>query len=109
MIKMLLVCRYSIDAQVFFVRGPPYNGRDIEASLQRHVHVWKRWRGTFLPDMDGRLIAGLVLHRRSCSSSVLAIYFIHFMIVIRLLSHYLLFLAWIAAVCILYAEAGCNT
>ena len=61
-------------AQVFSVRVPPYNGRDIETSLRRLVHVWKRWREIFLPIMDGRLIAALLLHRRSLSSTVLAFY-----------------------------------
>src|ERR1041385_5306020 len=50
LIKISLVCRFFIDARVFSVRGPSYNGRNIEAYLWRRVHYWKRWRGIFLPN-----------------------------------------------------------
>ena len=107
MIKMSLICRYSTVAQLLSVHGLPYNGRDIETSLRRHVLAWRRWQGTFFHNMGGRLIAGLDLHRPSSLDMAYASYII-LLVVMRLLLHNFLLSLWISAVCIFDAETGCN-
>ena len=99
---------FSTEAQLFSVRGPPYNEGDIETSLWRHVQGWNRWRGTFFHDMDGRLIAALVL-RRLASKLLMQAFYIIIPIVFRLHLCSFIFFYTFVAVCIFYAEAGCNT
>jgi hypothetical protein len=70
-IKILLSCRLPTGTRLCSVHGRLYNEWRIATCLWRCLHGWRTRRGIFLPDLDGSVIFGFVLHspRRLYSSN----------------------------------------